>query len=161
MAIEYLCSGIFSANLSAGAVYSGKNLRNSLFIWFWEARSTLIWTSALPALRRAGSKRSLWLVVMKRILPSVDLTPSIALRRPEKETDRPCCFYAENLSTNTASMSSKSTIDLLGVDSKSLLRPSSSSLSPERLTVHRLRPSSPARARMVLVFPVPGGPWRR
>lgn len=45
-----------------------------------------MWTSALPGLDNAGSSFSGWLVVIIRILPSKDLTPSSAFNKPENVT---------------------------------------------------------------------------
>ena len=41
--------------------------------------------SILPGRNRAGSNFSIWLVVMTKIRPSLDATPSMILRRPERE----------------------------------------------------------------------------
>lgn len=98
---------------------------------------------------------------MNSILPSVLLTPSIAFKSPEKLTVLPSAFLALTLSTNTASISSNKTMEPLGVLSNSLLKESSSSLFPDRLTVHKFSYSFEARAKIVDVFPVPGGPYKR
>jgi hypothetical protein len=99
---------------------------------------------------------------MNKILPSYDLTPSKAFNNPEKDTDLPS-FLSDTLvlSTNIASTSARRIIDLLGVVSKSLFRPSSSKEFPDKFKVQIFNPNFPATAKIKEVFPVPGGPYNR
>lgn len=126
--MESFHSGSFFANLiasSSGA--SGKNLLNMFLIWLKEAFLSSTCTSHLPGLNSAGSSFSLWFVVMKRIRPSWDLTPSSALSSPEKVTLLPYrCVFTDSLSTKIPSISSSKMIECAGASFKALFRPSSS-----------------------------------
>jgi hypothetical protein len=71
---------------------------------------------------------------MNKILPSYDLTPSSAFRRPENVTYLWCLFVeTASLETKILSISSRRIIELLGASFKALLIPSSSRLLPLKL----------------------------
>jgi hypothetical protein len=71
---------------------------------------------------------------MINILPSYDLTPSRAFKRPEKVTFYllSYCSLTLSLSTNIASISSSNMIDLIGAQFNIKFNPSSSIDPPDK-----------------------------
>lgn len=106
-----------SPSLASSSSMLGKKFRNSASACHGLACLNSIHTSMRPGRLNAGSSRSRWFVVAKRIRPSAAATPSSALSKPERDSvftsERPSSFFFRRFELSSSSSESSPFLSLL------------------------------------------------